>query len=728
MSRNSPIVRTMAAYAGAIGASIICLWVLWDLWKADLRFPIISMDGDAIFAEAVFFKGMVDNPWYLDNKWLGAPFGLNMRDFPIPELLVLGVAKLLSFFTKNHNLIRNLIAIGSFPLITATSLHVMRRLGIRYTIALCGSLLFAFLTFHHVRISAHIMYGIGYFTVPFATLLSLELFDNASVFIEAKRGRWFTYVGGGQTWRTAAWCVVMGLTGSAYYPLFSCYVLMVAGVFAAFHHQSIWPWLRSLCMQAFVGVGLFVALLPTIVHEQVHGHSATIVRDPRAAEEYGLKIVQLIIPGAGHRLQALRHLGDFYNRVAPLVTENRTAYLGFIGIAGFFYLIFALLRGKTRDSRLHTLGVFNMAVLLLGTIGGFSSLIAFLVSDKIRSYNRISVYVAFFGLLALALLAERGAAMWANTVRRRTLCGIALFGLLCLGLWDQCAVEMDYGALKQDYLAEEAFVARIEGQLAPNSAIFQYPYFPFPEHGPVAQLPEYAPLIPYLHSKSLRWSYGAIKGRRGDAWIASVAGLPTAEAVDKLALAGFSGIYVSRKGYGDRGASLEASLVPLLGKPSVISPSGEHSFFSLLARVATLRSKLGPEEFGQRQLDILSPMYLAWRDGFYPPENAGQTERAWCKSKGRFVIENPSSRAKHVVLDADLSVALPPATIRLRSELFTREIHLTHKSYHLSDGFDVPPGEHFVTVETDSPASKHDDMMRDRRVAITGARMEVASH
>jgi len=718
----------MAAYAGAIGASILCLWILSDLWKADLRFPLISMDGDAIFAEGVFFKGMIDNPWYLDNKWLGAPFGLNMRDFPIPELLVLGVAKALTFFTKNHNLIRNLIAIASYPLIAATSLHVMRRLGIRYVIALCGSLLFAFLTFHNVRISAHIMYGVGYFTVPFATLLSLELFEDGPLFIRARSGKWFEWVGDRDTWRAVAWCVVMGLTGSAYYPLFSCYVLMIAGVFAAFHHRSLWPWLRSLCMQGFVGLGLFAALLPTIVHEQVHGHSATIVRDPRAAEEYGLKIVQLIIPGAGHRLGALRHLGDFYNRVAPLVTENRTAYLGFIGIVGFLYLIFVLMRGKARDSRLHSLSVFNIAVLLLGTIGGFSSLISFLVSDKIRSYNRISVYIAFFALLALALLAERAAATWANTLRKRTMFGIAFFGLLCVGLWDQCAVDVDYAALKQQYLADEKFVAQIEGQLPPNSAIFQYPYFPFPEHGPLAQLPEYALMIPYLHSKSLRWSYGAIKGRRGDAWIAGVAAMPAAEAVDKLALAGFAGIYVGRGGYADHGASLEGALAPLLGKPSIISSNGDRSFFSLSPRVAALRSKLGPDEFRQRQLDLLSPMYLAWRDGFYPPERFGQSERAWCQSKGRFVIENPSSRAKHVVLDVDLRVERPPATLRLQSDLFSRKINMDRKSYHLSDGFDVPPGEHFVTVETDSRRGTPDDTMRDLRIAFTGARMEVASH
>ena len=73
-------------------------------------------------------------------------------------------------------------------------------------------------------------------------------------------------------------------------------------------------------------------------------------------------------------------------------------------------------------------------------------------------------------------------------------------------------------------------------------------------------------------------------------------------------------------------------------------------------------------------------------------------------------------------------VATRPGPIWLRSDLFSREINVARKSYHLSDGFDVPPGEHFVIVETDSRNGKPDDAMRDLRIAFTGARMEVASH
>ena len=724
MNLNSTLVRRIAAYACTIIVSILCVWLVWDLWKADLRYPLVETVGDVIIAQGVVFKSLTENSWVLDNPRLGAPFGLNMRDFPQADLLVLGSAKLLALFTKNHVLIRNLVAIGSYPLVACASLYAMRRLGIRFAIACVSSLLFAFLTYHNTRIGAHIFFGVGYFTVPFASLLALDLFANRPLFFEGGVGSRLQYVGGTETWRASALCAVMGLTGTVYYPFFSCYLLMVAGVFAAFHIRSVVPLLRSLFMQGIIAVALFVCLLPTLVHEHLHGHSASMIRDSQAAEVYGLKIVQMILPGSGHRLEAWNRIGSYYNRMAPLVTENRTAYLGFVGIAGFLYLLFVLMRGQQRNLRLHTLSVLNIAALLLGTIGGFSSLMSFLVTNKIRSYNRICVYIAFFALLALAMVAERAAKFWVNTRSKQAMAGGALLGILWLGLWDQYALDIDYAALKKNYIEEDKFVAQIESRLPRRSMLFQYPYFPFPEHAAIAQLPEYAPMIPYLHSKTLRWSYGAIKGRRADAWIAKTAGLPVAEAVERLALAGYAAIYVSRDGYGDHGARLEESLTVLLGKPIVVSPRGDRAVFTLAPQTRILEAKYGQEEFRRRQQDVLTPMYLDWRDGFYPTERVDQTEQNWCSARCRFVIENPASRPKHVVLNANLLLAASPATVRLQSDLFTRSIRVKDSQYHLSDGFDVPPGEHFVEVETDLPRGAIDDAMRDKRVAFVGTKLE----
>src|ERR1700690_2569467 len=179
------IRRPRVRHWGYFGAGVFCcliLWTLYGLWHVDLRFPIVSMGGDTLVNQALIFKALVDNPLYLDNSRLGAPFGLNLRDFPLPDLAVLGLAKLLTFFTKNHNLIRNLVVLGGFPLTTLTSLYAMQRLGVRYTIALTASLLYAFSSYHHMRLAPHALLAFSYFTVPILTLLAIDLHENKPIF------------------------------------------------------------------------------------------------------------------------------------------------------------------------------------------------------------------------------------------------------------------------------------------------------------------------------------------------------------------------------------------------------------------------------------------------------------------------------------------------------------------------------------------------------------------
>ena len=111
--------------------------------------------------------------------------------------------------------------------------------------------------------------------------------------------------------------------------------------------------------------------------------------------------------------------------------------------------------------------------------------------------------------------------------------------------------------------------------------IFQMPYVPFPESPPVNKMIDYEHFKAYLHSKSLRWSYGAIKEEENDLWQRAVTAKPVEEFVGEISRAGFTGIYINRDGYLDNGAKLEAELTALLGAKPVVSSKGNLSFFNL---------------------------------------------------------------------------------------------------------------------------------------------------
>jgi Flp pilus assembly protein TadD len=82
--------------------------------------------------------------------------------------------------------------------------------------------------------------------------------------------------------------------------------------------------------------------------------------------------------------------------------------------------------------------------------------------------------------------------------------------------------------------------------------IFQIPAMGFPESTPVLDCAPYDHLRPYLWTRSLRFSFGSVKGRTREEWQKQVTSLPLAQAVEEFERYGFAGLCFSRKSYEDR--------------------------------------------------------------------------------------------------------------------------------------------------------------------------------
>jgi phosphoglycerol transferase len=339
---------------------------------------------------------------------------------------------------------------------------------------------------------------------------------------------------------------------------------------------------------------LALNLLPSFRFHQAHGPNAqgfTHDRDPVDAEVYGLKISHLLLPGVGHRL---RHVHPYFDRAV----SQWGVYLGLVGGAGFLLLVGRLVfRGPgtgRRSALLNFLCVLNGCGVLLATVSGFSSLFSRLVTPAVRCYYRMSVFLGFFALAAVAVGLDRLGRRLGPAPSRRALFYAVLAALLALGLVDQVPAPIirDYDFYAQRFRDDAAFVAVMEASLPAGAMVFQLPYSPYPEPGPGYFGLPYEGLRPYLHSKTLRWSYGAYKGRPWDEWQKRVAGLPVDAMVRQLALAGFQGIYLDRNCCADGGLALEAGLARALGTPAVRSPDGKRSFFPLGAYAARLKEEI----------------------------------------------------------------------------------------------------------------------------------------
>jgi phosphoglycerol transferase len=115
--------------------------------------------------------------------------------------------------------------------------------------------------------------------------------------------------------------------------------------------------------------------------------------------------------------------------------------------------------------------------------------------------------------------------------------------------------------------------------------------------------------------------------------------------------AGFSGIYLDRDGFADRGAATEAELTRLLGAAPMVSWNNRQSFFDMSAYVWSLRGRFTEREWDAKRDEALHPVALTWGGAFSILEgNHAQNNWRWCGAGGELRIVNPLGRPRRIVL------------------------------------------------------------------------------
>ena len=540
---SSEVFQTLSSYVGATLLSILISVGLLQLWRADLSVPF-NYIGDGI-QHAVYIKGTIENGWYWQNNRIGMPEGLELYDYPTIDNLQFLLIKGLSLLRSEPTWVLNVFFLLTFPLTTLSSLYVFRRFNLSYVVSLFASLLYTFFPYHFLRNEGHLFLS-AYYLLPLVMMVAIWIASGELLSHDKSTG-WHLHKA--KVTFSAVVCVLIGCSG-IYYPFFSCFFLIVAGISASLCWKNFRHSLVSLSLVGLIFTVLLINLSPTLVYVYKHGDAEVAKRGPAEAEYYGLKIAQMLLPISGHRIRFLNEVKHRYNE-GPLMTENDAASLGAAGSIGFLILLGWLFRRRPKPPKssvdgtralLDHLSILNLSALLLGTIGGFGSLFALLVSARIRTYNRISIFIGFISLFAVALALEALYRKHVRSARAQAGFYVLVSLLLAVALFDQTSKRYvpDYQGIKAEYRNDAAFVSQIESMLPANSMIFQLPYIPFPEYPSVNQMKDYDLFRGYLHSKNLRWSYGAMKGREGDSWQKQISSVPVGELVLKLAFAGFN--------------------------------------------------------------------------------------------------------------------------------------------------------------------------------------------
>lgn len=714
-------------------------------------FPVI----DHVHFALIWLLGQVD--WIAAIAFLLVPFALLFRRVPPDRALGIGTGLALVLYLGIH-LIRgsagarylnyvevyNLYYLLTYPLTTLTAMYAFRRLGLSLPMAGLGGILYAFLPYHYLRGEAHYFLA-AYWMVPLSWLPALDLCRGRLPFFRLEPGG--TYCLSLRSGPGARQILLAAATASAgaYYAFFACAIYAFAGLYSWIALRT---WRAAASSVLLVGFVAFFGLLnhlPSFLHAREFGRNAITNRLADEAEIYGLKFAHLVLPVDGHNLIELGRIKSRYNSSQrPLQTENTCATLGFVGAAGFLFLLVCVFSPSRRGWPYGPLAAFNLVLFLYGTIGGFSSVFNLLVFDQIRCPNRVSIYMAFICLFAALYPLDRF--LLSRTGRARKFRIPAIVGLGILGIADQTPtawfspqiVEIAETNAKR-FRDDRDFFALIEERMEPGARIFCMPYMRFPEEPPLHDMNTYEHARGYLHTNTLVWSYGAIKNRETDAWQMHVYHGRRDQILRKLVVRGFDGIFIDKRGYlrgnTDEGGAMlqelrigaETESSGRVKIPFFMHPDGQQAFLDIRPYRDWLRAQ-EPVRYADWEREEREWASMTWIQGSISSESYGREDlNRWMFPRSTAMIVNPSDRTRTFRFSAVFGSDVDgPFEIRIRGGTITRlapdgpapwEEEFTFerkegdwdpakrrfgvaKEYLL----EVPPGRHFVKFSCGLPS------------------------
>ncbi len=687
-----------------------------QLWRARLDVPL-TYSGDALPTGA-HFKTVIETGWYEYQRLLGAPYGQTYNDFPTADNLHFIAAKVLSLFTHDWAVAMNLYFIIGFPLAAIAALWLFRRLGMSRPIALALGVVFAINPYHFMRGESHLWLS-SYYVIPLALALVISAIRGEALWAIRTTGprflRWATP-------RSLGTLAILALTGTAqsYYAVFFLILLAFAGLVrlvASGQWRRFWG---AAIAGGITAVVMLINMAPDIIYARIAGENpGGFERSHAEAEIFALKLSQLILPWSGHRIGFLANIRNTYDATYPLGSEQPA--LGAIAAFGFVALLLIVaftasawgsvrarsLTGTPQFQLLGQLGALTLVAFLFSTIGGLSTIISF-VTASLRGWNRMSILIALICLVAVGILLD--AAIAAATKRivtipvKQTVAVVVAVAVVGVGYVDQTPASYGaaYASEQTAFDEDSAWISSVEESVPAGSSILQLPYQPFPETVSVTGVLGSNALIPYLHSKDLRWSSGGIKGRPRADYPQVLELLAPGDIATLAAATGFAGIHIDLSGLpeADR-AALVDGLTEAVGAPSA-SSDGTYVFFALGDLRSSLESQYSEAELAEIADSVTNPVTVTTAPSFSARVNdSGSKEYVAGAPASTLILtserDNPTSVTVNLTLrspgsdDFEATLRLPDGT--------TQTVSFDDGIGQVSFTVDAQPGETLVGVD-----------------------------
>jgi phosphoglycerol transferase len=675
---------------------LMSLILILHLWNAKLTtYPLtygtdysISGNNENDSMQVLFyFQEMLDEGIFGNESRIGTPYTTESLDFSTGSYLFRILRTIVIKIFNNLVFAVNFIYLLGYFLAANITYYILKKLHFSRETAFVGAILYAFVPYHFFRGIAHTGYS-SYWPVPLFLYYCIIYMKGERGYERIENNRF--------SWENMIHITALFLMAGkgVYFAYFSCFFLCAIVLYKLLQREE-WILIKEVCFDLLLSLFFFsINCIPLIISRFKYGANSNIaIRSAGEVEYYGLKIADLLLPINDHRIKWLNGIKSKYMSF-PLTNENVYAALGiFMGI-GLLWLFIALIKKKNVDEIVYACAVLNVFALGLACVGGFSSLIGLFFS-KIRCYNRISIYIAFFALIAALTLLER----LKDKIKLKSLKIIVLICVLGGGVFDQTsdAFIPSYKEIEENWNSDKIFINQIEEMEDDGSMIYQMPYMIYPENGPVNRMKDYSHFIGLIHSKSLKWSYGCYTGRKGDTWNKNLLKLQLQDQIKQLKILGFAGVYIDSYAYNENVESVLEQLYSIIGAEPMISNNGRLFYYTLRNYSPYLNES-----------DILkAKVFCGFENGFYSEESDGNDTWRWCKKRGDIVFYNEANCDLSVKIKMSVESILKDDNYRINCLKDEQVV-----SYPLNPNADnqlemlvsLKPGENIINVTSNIPS------------------------
>lgn len=548
--------------------TFIIMFFSLKLYNYKLGLPILDERGDLaimyMISGEIYHEG-----WFpVITDRLGYPFNSYFGTF-LPFIFInteVLLMKIISLFGFNSFIdIFNIAYILIYPISAIISFYVMRNLKISAFVSMIGALSFAFLPFIFQRIPHYYLAAI-YF-IPLTILLCIWLYEDDNIFKLNK-----TFFKNKKNVFSILFIILIANNGSSYYQFLSCFFICIVALCKFLNYKKLNKIYSSIIALILLIFFYGINYLPLLIYKKNNFINVDIPRNFVESEIYSTKI--------SHLLLNTKLFPEYYSQ-AMLVNENRTAYLGIIGVIGFLILIiYMFINSNKYVSRISLLSKLNIAAVLFTTMGGFSSLFSFFITPMLRSYNRISVYIAFISILAFCLIVDK------YFIKRNLVFYISFIILLLFSLYDQIPnIDFNNKEKSKLFVMDKDFIKNIEMSIPEGSAVYQYPSHPMIDaYAPINGVVHYQELIGYLFSDKLKWSAKGDYGREENKWYDEVSKLDPLDFLNEISYAGFNGLYIDKRLFEDQDYinNFQREVEAILNIKPIIHDNDNIFFYSLV--------------------------------------------------------------------------------------------------------------------------------------------------